>query len=85
MLFIEADGDTVVRNDHILEFYHLAGKRVESARQKKSKLPNKYLKIQNCNHTTICYEKEAVCTLIREMVLYFNKLIDEKARNKKLL
>lgn len=84
ILMIEAQQDTVVRNDHIVEYYQLAATRVPEVRIQKSKIPNKFVSIKDCNHTTVCYDKDAVTTLIHEMVLFFNKLIDEKQRHRKM-
>lgn len=81
---IEAEQDEVVRNDHIVEHYQLASKRVPEVRMLRSKTPNKYVSIKDCNHTTVCYDKDGVTTMIREIVLFFNKLIDEKQRLKKM-
>ena len=82
ILMIEAEGDEVVRNDHIVEYFHLAGKGVDAVRQQKSRIPNKFLSIKDCDHSTICYDKDAVTTLIRETVLFFNKLIGEKQKKR---
>jgi alpha-beta hydrolase superfamily lysophospholipase len=80
LLVIEAEHDAVVRNDYIQQYFAAAGREVGTQRSQKSRIPNKYVRIHNADHTTVCYDKPAVQTLITEVVAYFNRLIDEKQR-----
>ena len=60
ILLIEATEDQVVKNDYMQQFFELANCKSQSTRYVKSRIANKYVKVQNADHTTICFDKQAV-------------------------
>jgi len=78
LIVIEAVHDAVVRNDLIFEYAQLAHKQAEHQRAQKSKIANKYVRVKDCDHTTVCFDAPAVKTVITETVSFFDRLIEEK-------
>ena len=68
----------MVRNDYIREYAALAHREAEAARAQRSGVANKYIRVEDCNHTTVCFYEPAVKLVITETVNFFNKLISER-------
>lgn len=60
------------------QYFSLASRNAEAARLAKSNVANRYVRVRDADHTTVCFDKPAVQMVITEVVNYFNRICDER-------